>query len=245
MQSDRGPAVVLRETGGQLVGGWANHTSADRGPGRRPTVGRPEYAPDHARRPLLLLPVACRAERGAARDRHRADGRRDRRHQQWRAGPVAGCPRGDRDPDRRSPRRPGGGRGGITDGAVARRSRGHHRRPRPHARRPDPGGRRRGVRRAGHRGRRHARLAAGAMAPAPPAVSGGQRQAGVDDPLGHRPAQSQRHRPGLVGRPARRPGDRAAARPAARDATRCGPTRSCPGWPRAAWDRTARCARYG
>ncbi len=93
-------------------------------PGRSGTgAPSPGYAPVHDRRPPRAgprTPASPPHPHGrAARRRHRADRRRDDRHQQRRARPIAGGARCGRGPDRKPARRP------------RRRGRGAARRARP------------------------------------------------------------------------------------------------------------------
>ena len=102
---------------------------------------------------------------GAPRGRHGAHGRRDDRHQQRRARPLAGGPRRDRRPDLEPARRPRGRRGRAAHGPRPGRPRRDDGRPRTHAGRPDPRGGGGGVRRdAGRSTRRRSSGCAGLWA---------------------------------------------------------------------------------
>ena len=149
---------------------------------RRGRRGRLRAMPD-CPSPAATRPPdpACRA----ACDRHRADGRRDRRHQQRRPRPLARRPRRHRHADREPAGRPGRRRRCDADRARAGGPGGHDRRPGTHPGRPHPRGRRRGLRRDRDGGSGRPRVAPGDVgAPGPP-VPVHQRQAGLDHPVGH------------------------------------------------------------
>ena len=104
--------------------------------------------------------------------------------------------------------------------ARPRRPGGHDGRPRADPRRPDPRGHRARCAARSRRGRpdHRARGCATCSSGAACRYSEANRKQAWLHPERQRPAQPQRHRARLVGRPTRRPRHRGAARPAARDA---------------------------